>query len=55
MDLVLTERETGQVIAKARVANSADAFAGGWSIGASDKNLLDYIAATAYQYLKDHY
>lgn len=55
LDLSLTERETGLVIGKPRVARNADAMTGGWSIGKSDDNLLDYISAIAYQYLSDHY
>ena len=55
LDLSVTDGDTGQVIAKPRIALKADAMTGGWSIGKSDKNLLDYIAAVSYQYLKDHY
>jgi hypothetical protein len=33
----------------------AGRMAGGWSVGKSDSNLLDYITAVSYQYLKDHY
>jgi hypothetical protein len=55
LDLSITDGGTGQQIAKPRIALTADAMAGGWSIGASDNNLLDYISAVSYQYLKDHY
>lgn len=55
LDLLITERETGQVIARPRVARSADAMTGGWSVGQSDENLLDYICAIAYEYLSSHY
>lgn len=55
LDLVLIEKETGQKIASPRIKNESGAFAGGWSIGASDQNLKDYIAHTAGQYLKDNY
>ena len=55
IDLYITEKETGQVIATPRAAMTADAMTGGWSIGKSDENLLEYIAAVANQYLLDHY
>lgn len=55
LDLVMTDLDTGQVIAKPRIARSADAMTGGWSIGKSDQNLRDYIAGITYQYLTDNY
>jgi len=55
MDLVMTDQGTGQQIAKARVTRTADAMTGGWSIGKSDENLLDYIASIAYEYMKAYY
>lgn len=55
LDLAMTDGDTGQLIAKPRITLKADAMTGGWSIGKSDDNLLDYIAAVSYQYLKDHY
>lgn len=55
MDLFLIDQASGQVLAKPRIARAADAMTGGWSIGQSDENLLDYIAGIAYQYLVDSY
>lgn len=55
LDLSLTDGDTGQVIAKPRIALHSDAFTGGWSIGASDRYLLDYIAAVSYEYLTERY
>jgi hypothetical protein len=43
------------VVANPRIRRTADAFAGGWSAGATDKDLLDYVADIAYQYLVDSY
>jgi hypothetical protein len=54
MGLVITDPTTGQQVAKPRINRNADAMTGGWSIGKSDQNLLDYIASIAYQYLKDN-
>lgn len=51
MDLALIDSATQEVIAKPRIQRSADAMTGGWSVGASDQNLLDYIASIAYEYL----
>jgi hypothetical protein len=55
LDLAFSDADTGQVIAKPRIALNADGMTGGWSVGKSDRNLLEYIAAVSYQYLKDHY
>jgi hypothetical protein len=55
MDLVMTEQGTGQQVAKPRITRSADAMTGGWSIGKSDQNLLDYIASIAYEYMAVNY
>lgn len=55
MDLAMTEQGTGQQVAKPRITRSADAMTGGWSIGKSDQNLLDYIASIAYEYMAVNY
>jgi hypothetical protein len=54
MDLELRDATTGALVANPSIARSADAFAGGWSVGATDQNLLSYIADIASQYLQDH-
>jgi hypothetical protein len=54
MDLELKEAATGAVIAKPRIARNANAMAGAWSFGATDRNLMDYIADIATQYLQDN-
>jgi hypothetical protein len=54
MDLSITDQSSSQ-IAKPRISQHAGALAGGYSIGKTDQNLLDYIASTAYFYLKDNY
>jgi hypothetical protein len=55
MDLKLTEAETSKVIALSRINLLAGGMAGGWSVGATDRNLLDYVVATTKQYLEDNY
>ena len=55
MDLLITDQSTRQQIAKPRITRSADAMTGGWSVGKSDENLLDYITSIAYYYLTDNY
>ena len=55
LDLLLIDMATGEAIARPRVTRSADAMTGAWSIGQSDQNLLDYIAAISAQYLRDNY
>ncbi|TMQ47226.1 MAG: hypothetical protein E6K73_13990 [Candidatus Eisenbacteria bacterium] len=54
MDLELRDEATGAVIAKPRIIRSAGAVAGAFSVGATDRNLLDYIADIARQYLEDN-
>jgi hypothetical protein len=55
MELLITDKSNGQQIANPYIGRSAGAFTGGWSIGKSDQNLLDYIASMTYQYLADNY
>ena len=55
MDLELKEAATGTVIAKPRIVRNANAMAGAWSVGATDRNLMDYIADIATQYLQDNH
>jgi hypothetical protein len=55
MDLELRDAATGTVVAKPTIARNASAFAGAYSVGATDQNLLGYIADIATQYLLDHY
>lgn len=55
MDLELKDAATGAVIAKPRVTRSSNAMAGGWSIGATDRNLPNYMAEIWRQYLSDNY
>jgi len=54
MDLELSDAATGAVIARPRISRNAGAMAGAWSVGATDRNLMDYIADIAGQYLEDH-
>lgn len=55
MDLILLDKETGKEIGRTRIQRAAGAFAGAWSIGMTDRSLLDYIVDIAYQYLVDNY
>lgn len=55
LDLTLVEKETGALIANQRISRSANAMAGAWSVGASDRNLPDYVVDIAYQYLADNH
>ena len=55
MDLILIDKETGKEIGRTRVQRAAGAFAGAWSIGMTDKSLLEYIVDITYQYLVDNY
>jgi hypothetical protein len=55
MNLELTDGTTGTIIANPRISRTASAMGGGWSVGATDRNLLNYIAEIAHQYLVDNY
>ena len=54
MDLELRDAGTGAVVASPSIVRSANAAAGAWSFGATDQNLLNYIADIALQYLQEH-
>ena len=54
MDLELRDAATSAVVASPNISRSADAFAGAWSFGATDQNLLNYIADIAVQYLQEN-
>lgn len=55
IDVKLTDSATGQVIATPRIRRSADAWGGAWSVGATDRNLLDYITDIVHRYLEVNY
>ena len=55
MDLELRDAATGTVVAKPTITRNANAFAGAYSVGSTDQNLLGYIADIATQYLADHH
>lgn len=55
MELELRDATTGTVVANPTIARNANAFAGAYSFGSTDQNLLGYIADIATQYLQDHH
>jgi len=55
ISLALIDAASGEVIARPRVTRSSNAMAGGWSVGATDQNLLYYIVDIADQYLVANY
>ncbi len=55
MDLKIIDVQTGNEIANPRIMAAASAMGGGWSVGATDKNLLNYIADISYEYLRKNY
>jgi hypothetical protein len=54
-DLGITEADTSKVTAQSHLNLLAGGMAGDWSVGATDRNLLDYVVATTKQYLEDNY
>jgi hypothetical protein len=55
MELELRDAATGAVIAKPSIVRSASGVAGAWSFGATDQNLLGYVAEIATEYLQHHH
>jgi len=55
LELELRDAATDAVIAKPSIARSANATAGAWSFGATDRNLVDYITNIASEYLQSHH
>lgn len=55
MDLQLVDKQTNSIIAEPRIQLKADAMTGGWSVGASDQNILIYLTDISYEYLKKNY
>lgn len=55
MHLTLTDADTGQVIASPEFFQRAAAEGGTWTIGGTDKRMLERIAVVAQQYLQRNY
>ncbi len=55
MNLELVDGKTGTVIANPRINPSSSAIGGTRSVGATDRNLLNYIVDISYQYLTESY
>jgi uncharacterized protein YceK len=55
MNLELVDGKTGTVIANPRISRTASGIGGAWTVGGTDRNLLNYIVEIAHQYLVDNY
>jgi hypothetical protein len=55
MNMDLVDAASNTSIGNPRIYKSASAMGGGWSVGATDRNLLDYMVEITYQYLVDSY
>jgi hypothetical protein len=55
VDLLLVDSTSGKRVAQARVTRGSGAMVGGWSVGATDRNLLDYIVDICHEYLAQSY
>ncbi|HEX9049661.1 MAG TPA: DUF4410 domain-containing protein [Anaeromyxobacter sp.] len=51
VDLQLVDKASGRAIAKERIAKSSGGMSGAWSMGATDKNLTQYVIDIANAYL----
>lgn len=51
VDLQLVDKATGRAIAKERIAKSSGSMSGAWSMGATDRNLTQYVIDIANAYL----
>ena len=54
VDLIMTDKASGQPVGRAMIRQNADAMAGAWSGGSTDRNLLNYVADITYAYLRHH-
>ncbi|MBX2811467.1 MAG: hypothetical protein KTR25_06650 [Myxococcales bacterium] len=54
MFITLTDQQTKQEIARARIQQKAGGSLGSWSFGASDENVLHYAKDIAYAYVAHH-
>ncbi len=55
IEFKIIDGSTEDVIAQPRIARRAGAWAGGWSIGKSDRNLQSYIAHITHEYFSSNY
>ena len=55
MDLILTDGVSGSSVGKPRINRESGAWAGAWTFGKADDNLLDYIVEISHQYLLKNY
>jgi hypothetical protein len=55
MDLKLVDASTEEVVGAPRINIGSGGMGGAWSVGATDRNLLDYVAAISNQYLVANY
>lgn len=55
MDMSLIDKTTGEEIANPRIMKNANAYSGGWTVGGTDQNLLNYIVEISYEYLVRNY
>jgi hypothetical protein len=52
--LSIVDAATGSVVASPVISKTANSMAGAWSFGSTDNNLINYITATAREYLIVH-
>lgn len=55
LGLILADAATGRIVASPRIVLTASAQSGAWSVGATDKNMLNYLADISREYLKRNY
>ena len=55
LNLKLADGQTGAIIANPRISRTSSAMGGAWSMGKTDKQLMDYIVGISHQYLVDNY
>jgi hypothetical protein len=55
MDLILLDGESNEQVGHAIVRQEASGMSGAWSVGGSDRNLLNYITDIIYAYLHKHH
>lgn len=55
LELEILDAETGQMVAAPVITKNSSALGGAWSIGATDRNLLNYVVDITHRYLLNNY
>ena len=52
VDLIMTDKASGQVVGQPHIRLESGGMAGAWSYGSADRNLIEYALDVIYTYLQ---